>query len=106
MPISKEAGPENIVPTSSTTTQLALGDAIAVACMYYKRFTNLILKFHQVGLYQLNLTVEDLMIKGRKLPFVLENTKMKKALKIINNKKLGVLIVIKKMDTHRDYYRW
>ena len=33
MPSIKEAGPENIVPTSSTTTQLALGDAIAIACM-------------------------------------------------------------------------
>ncbi len=98
MPISKEAGPENIVPTSSTTTQLALGDAIAVACMYYKKFTKFdFKKFHPSGTLSIKLkTVEDLMIKGRKLPFVLENTKMKKALKIINNKKLGVLIVIKK----------
>ena len=98
MPISREAGPENIVPTSSTTTQLALGDAIAVACMYYKKFTKFdFKKFHPSGTLSIKLkTVEDLMIKGRKLPFVLENTKMKKALKIINNKKLGVLIVIKK----------
>ena len=98
MPISKEAGPENIVPTSSTTTQLALGDALAVACMYYKRFTKFdFKKLHPSGTLSIKLkTVEDLMIKGRKLPFVLENTKMKKALKIINNKKLGVLIVIKK----------
>ncbi len=98
MPISKEAGPENIVPTSSTTTQLALGDAIAVACMYYKKFTKLdFKKFHPSGTLSIKLkTVEDLMIKGRKLPFVLENTKMKKALKIITNKKLGVLIVIRK----------
>ena len=98
MPISKEAGPENIVPTSSTTTQLALGDAIAVACMYYKKFTKFdFKKFHPSGTLSIKLkTVEDLMIKGRKLPFVLENTKMKKALKIITNKKLGVLIVIRK----------
>ena len=39
MPNIKEAGPENIVPTSSTTAQLALGDAIAVACMRYKNFS-------------------------------------------------------------------
>ena len=98
IPISKEAGPENIVPTSSTTTQLALGDAIAVACMYHKKFTKFdFKKFHPSGTLSIKLkTVEDLMIKGRKLPFVLESTKMKKALKIINNKKLGVLIVIKK----------
>ena len=36
MPRIKEAGPENIVPTSSTTNQLALGDAIAIACMNIK----------------------------------------------------------------------
>ena len=39
MPIIKEAGPENIVPTSSTSAQLALGDSIAIACMKYKKFT-------------------------------------------------------------------
>ena len=37
MPNFKEAGPENIVPTSSTA-QLALGDAISIACMKYKKF--------------------------------------------------------------------
>ena len=40
MPLIKEAGPENIVPTSSTSAQLALGDSIAIACMKYKNFTN------------------------------------------------------------------
>ena len=39
MPSLKEAGLENIVPTSSTTAQLALGDAFAIACMKYKNFT-------------------------------------------------------------------
>ena len=39
MPFIKEAGPENIVPTSSTSAQLALGDAIAISCMRYKNFT-------------------------------------------------------------------
>ena len=39
MPLIKEAEIENIVPTSSTTSQLALGDAIALACMKCKNFT-------------------------------------------------------------------
>ena len=43
IPSVKEAGPGNIVPTSSTTIQLALGDAIAIACMKYKKFDTLIL---------------------------------------------------------------
>ena len=38
MPKIKEAGPENIVPTSSTTAT-ALGDAIAISCMKSKNFT-------------------------------------------------------------------
>ena len=39
------------------------------------------------------MTVEDLMITGEKVPFVNEKLKMDKALKILSNKKLGVLIV-------------
>ncbi len=95
MPQIKEAGPENIVPTSSTITQLALGDAIAIACMKYKNFTKFdFKKFHPSGTLSIKLkTVEDLMITGRKLPIVNENTKMEKALRIIENKKLGVLLI-------------
>ena len=98
MPSIKEAGPENIVPTSSTTNQLALGDAIAIACMKYKKFTKYdFKKFHPGGTLSIRLkTVGDLMTRGKKIPFVNEDIKMKTALKIINNKKLGVLIVQKK----------
>ena len=94
MPQIKEAGPENIVPTSSTTTQLALGDAIAIACMDYKKFNKFdFKKFHPSGSLSIKLkSVGDLMIVGNKLPLVSENLKMKKALKVIDDKKLGVLI--------------
>ena len=95
MPLIKEAGPENIVPTSSTTAQLALGDAIAISCMRFKRFTKFdFKKIHPSGSLSIKLkTVGDLMIKGNKIPKVKENIKMDKAIKIINKKKLGVLIV-------------
>ncbi len=98
MPNIKEAGPENIVPTSSTSAQLALGDAIAIACMNYKNFTKFdFKKFHPGGNLSLKLkTVSDLMITGKKLPVVSESLKMKKALKIISNKKMGVLIIRQK----------
>ena len=97
MPSIKEAGPENIVPTSSTTSQIALGDAIAIACMKYKNFTKFdFKKFHPGGSLSVQLkTVGDLMIKGKKLPIVKENLSMKNALKIINNKKLGLIVVTK-----------
>jgi len=98
MPLIKEAGPENIVPTSSTSAQLALGDSIAIACMKYKNFTKLdFKKIHPSGTLSIKLkTVSDLMITGNRLPVVNEKIKMKKALHIINNKQLGVLIVRKK----------
>ena len=88
-----EAG--GIVPTSSTTAQLALGDALAIATMKFKKFGKLdFKKFHPAGSLGAQLrTVEDLMLAGEKIPFVSEKLKMSKALKILSNKNLGVLIV-------------
>tara|TARA_B100000674_G_C37862942_1_gene925735 strand:- start:168 stop:1145 length:978 start_codon:yes stop_codon:yes gene_type:complete len=101
MPSTREAGLENIVPTSSTTAQLALGDAIAIACMNYKNFTKFdFRKIHPGGNLSIRLkTVGDLMIKGSKLPVINENIKMHRALKIINEKKLGVIIIRKNRNT-------
>ena len=93
IPIVKEA--EGIVPTSSTTSQLALGDALAIATMKYKKFSKLdFKKLHPSGSLGSQLkTVEDIMITGNKIPFVNENLKTSKALKILSEKKLGILIV-------------
>ena len=98
LPTIREAGPENIVPTSSTTSQLALGDAIAISCMRFKNFNKLdFKKFHPSGTLSIKLkTAGDIMLTGKKMPLIQENSKMKQALKIINKKKLGVLIVTKK----------
>ena len=95
LPEVKEAGPSSIVPTSSTIVQLSIGDALAVATMKYKKFGKLdFKKFHPSGSLGIKLkTVEDLMITGKKIPIINENLKMKNALNIITNKKLGVLIV-------------
>ena len=94
IPQVSEAG-LGIVPTSSTTAQLAVGDALAVASMNKKKFSRLdFKKFHPSGSLGVQLkTVEDLMFTGKKIPFVNQNTKMSKALKILSKKKLGVLIV-------------
>ena len=95
LPEVKEAGPGNIVPTSSTIMQLAIGDAIAISTMRLKNFGEKeFKKFHPSGSIGAKLkTVEDLMLKGKKIPFINENTNMRAALKIITKKKLGVLIV-------------
>ena len=98
MPNIKEAGPGDFVPTSSTTSQLALGDAIAISCMRHKNFNRLdFKKIHPSGSLSIKLkTAGDLMSSGKKIPLVNENMKMKKALKVINEKKMGVVIVLKK----------
>ena len=93
IPEVKEAG--GIIPTSSTTTQLALGDALAIAIMKYKKFSKQdFKKLHPAGSLGAQLkTVEDIMITGKKIPFAKDNLKTKEALKILTEKKLGILIV-------------
>ena len=92
-PQVKESG--GIVPTSSTSVQLALGDALAISVMKQKKFDKHdFKKLHPAGALGAKLkTVEDIMLTGKKIPFVKEDSKMKKALKILSDKKLGVLIV-------------
>ena len=94
IPEVTEAG-LGIVPTSSTINQLSIGDALAVSTLNKKRISKKdFKKFHPSGNLGTKLrTVEELMITGNKIPFVNENLKMKKALQIISNKKLGTLVV-------------
>tara|TARA_Y100000591_G_scaffold219522_1_gene191028 strand:+ start:192 stop:1160 length:969 start_codon:yes stop_codon:yes gene_type:complete len=93
LPSAIEAG--GIIPTSSTTSQLALGDALAIATMNYKKFGKLdFKKLHPAGNIGSQLrTVEDIMLTGKKIPFVEENLNMKKALNILTKKKLGFLLI-------------
>ena len=99
LPKVSEADLANIVPTCSTIVQLSIGDALAIACMRAKKFGKLdFKKFHPSGSLSTKLkTVEDLMISGSKLPVINENKLMKKAINIINLKKLGVIIVNNRM---------
>ena len=98
IPEVREAG-LGIVPTASTSIQLAIGDALAVASLNKKKFNRYdFSRLHPSGNLGAQLqTVEDLMITGSKIPFINENQKMRDALKIITNKKLGVLIVKNKL---------
>ncbi len=97
MPSVKEADQGNIVPTSSTTVQLALGDAIAISCMRSNNFGKLdFKKFHPGGSLSIKLkTVNDLMITGKKIPFVQEKILVKNALKVLTKKGLGVVLIKK-----------
>ena len=93
IPIVKEA--EGIVPTASTTSQLAIGDALAISAMKFKKFDKLdFRKLHPAGSLGAKLkTVEDIMIVGKDIPFVNQDLSMRKAMNILTKKKLGILIV-------------
>ena len=99
IPEVKEAG-HGIVPTASTASQLALGDALAIASMKYKKFGKLdFKKFHPSGSLGAKLkTVGDLMLTGKKIPFIDEDKKMNSAINIMSSKMLGILIVRNKKN--------
>ena len=95
IPEVKEAA-LSLVPTSSTTEQIAIGDCLAVASLSLKNFSKRNFKvLHPHGSLGNQLkTVEDLMISKKGIPFVNENKTMKDAIKLITEKKLGVLIAV------------
>tara|TARA_B100000900_G_scaffold21126_1_gene16493 strand:- start:534 stop:1505 length:972 start_codon:yes stop_codon:yes gene_type:complete len=98
-PEVREAGLD-IVPTSSTINQLSLGDALAISTLKKKKINNQdFKKYHPSGSLGEKLkTVEDVMLKQKKIPFINENTLMNKALKIMTRKKLGTLIARNKKN--------
>ena len=94
IPTVEESG-YGIVPTSSTTAQLSLGDALSIALMRRRKFGKLdFKKFHPAGNLGNKLkTAADIMLTKNKIPFVNKNEIMKNALRILNYKKLGFLVI-------------
>jgi len=94
LPEVKESG-LGVVPTSSTSIQLAIGDALAVATLKKKQFSKYdFSRLHPGGNLGKQLkTVGDIMAAGTKIPFIGENKNMREAIKTISNKKFGVVIV-------------
>ena len=94
LPEVKESG-LGVVPTSSTSIQLAIGDALAVATLKKKQFSKYdFSRLHPGGNLGKQLkTVGDIMAAGTKIPFIGENKSMREAIKTISNKKFGVVIV-------------
>ena len=95
---SKEACPLDLAPTSSTTSALAFGDALAIALLESKGFTsNDFASSHPAGKLgkKLITQVKDLMHKGSKIPSVSLNTILADALIEISKKNLGITLVKK-----------
>jgi len=96
-----EACPFNMIPTSSTTATLAVGDAIAVALMEMRNFRiEDFASLHPGGTIgrKLLLKVEDLMHSGEAIPRIYENMPMKNAIFEITSKRLGVTAVLNETD--------
>ena len=98
LPNVKESDPTGMVPTTSTSITLLLGDCLAVALMYKMSFSKERFKvFHPGGnIGQTLLLVKDIMIKGKKLPIINVNKNIYDAIKVMDQKKLGLVVVVEK----------
>lgn len=97
LPFQNEACTLNLAPTSSSTTMLAFGDALAVTVSSLKGFTkNDFARYHPAGDLgrQLLLKVSSLMYKDNALPLIYPDTSFQELLLTITSKKLGVGIVV------------
>ena len=97
LPIVKEADPTRMVPTSSTSITLLLGDCLAVALMHKMNFSKDRFKvFHPGGnIGQTLLMAKDIMITGKKIPSINFNKTIGQAIKEMNKKKLGLVVITK-----------
>lgn len=95
-PIEHEADPNNLAPTASTTAQMALGDALAVALLAYKGFSpDDFAKFHPGGALgkQLYLRVRDLYTLHER-PLVGAAASLNEVILEISSKRLGATAVL------------
>ncbi len=105
--VKGEACPYGIVPTSSTTAMLALGDALAVTLMTLKGFDKTrFARLHPGGNLGklLNLKVADLMHKGRENPVIKETSSLAAALKVMTDTRAGAVSVTGKGGRLSGYF--
>jgi arabinose-5-phosphate isomerase len=97
LPKVKESDVTGMVPTTSTTITLLLGDCLATTAMYQKKFSKEKFKvFHPGGSIGSSLLfAKDIMVKGKKMPVINYKKNFKEALKIMNQKKLGIVVIQK-----------
>merc|ERR1711991_1266442 len=97
LPKVKEADVTGMVPTTSTSITLLLGDCLATTVMYQKKFSKEKFKiFHPGGnIGNSLLLAKDIMVTGTKMPVINYKRSFKEALKIMNQKKLGIIVLTK-----------
>ncbi|VAV85449.1 D-arabinose 5-phosphate isomerase, partial [hydrothermal vent metagenome] len=94
--VEKEACPNNLAPTSSTTAQLVIGDALAVCLLSLKDFSkNDFAKYHPGGSLGKKLYLRvNALVKNNEVPRVGKNTPVKEVIVEISKKRLGTTAVI------------
>ncbi len=95
--VDKEACPNNLVPTSSTTAALVMGDALAVALLDERHFSSEDFALLHPGGHlgrKLLLKVSDIMHTGDQIPIVSEETGMKQVILEMTTKRLGTTTVV------------
>jgi arabinose-5-phosphate isomerase len=97
LPKVKEADTTGMVPTTSTTITLLLGDCLATTVMYQRNFSKEKFKvFHPGGNIGGSLLLaKDIMVTGKKMPTVNYKKKFKDVIKIMTQKKLGIVVILK-----------
>ena len=98
--VEQEACPNNLAPTTSTTAQMVMGDALAVCLMELKGFdTNDFAKFHPGGTLgkKLYLRVEEMSAQNAK-PKVLAAATIKEVIVEMTHKRLGAAVVVDEKD--------
>lgn len=96
IPVDREACPLGLAPTSSTTAQLVLGDALAIALLEARGFSSEDFAFSHPGGSlgrRLLLKVDDIMHTGEDIPQVEANTSVREALLEVTRKRLGMTAV-------------
>ncbi len=93
LPEYNEAGPINLVPTTSTTLQLIIGDLIAIGLMHIKEFSESEFKLlHPSGKIGANLlSIEDVMHVGENIPLASQVTNIDEVILIMTNKRFGCI---------------
>ena len=96
-PKLKESDPNNIVPTTSTSFVMMICDCLATTIMEKRKFTKeKFFLFHKGGNLGASLRLaKDIMVTGGRMPVVDCKKKFNQALKIMNKKKLGIVVVTK-----------
>ena len=97
LPKVRESDMTGMVPTSSTSITLLLGDCLATTVMHQKKFSKEKFKLYHPGgnIGSTLLLAKDIMVSGKKMPVINYKKDFKNALKIMNQKKLGIVVILK-----------